>query len=282
MSNQYFGETDTANVRQATIAALVQEQLREASRLAPTVTDYSALATKGSQSVAIPRGSDLTVGAKSEDTLLNGQHFTYGADTIALAQRAALVNVDDIARIQSSFDIELDLISRMGVALADDLDTVIYTELRKANASPLSHIVKYTDTGNNDVEIKDITTASKLLTIQKVPFMDRYMLIGPTQMDYVMNISSFVEAHRLGSPEAIRNGVIGRLYGFNVVLSNVPETNNEILFYHKSAAAFAIQDGVKFEEDRDLRALSNVKAASYIVGAKILDNGYRVVRVEPT
>ncbi len=282
MSNNFFGATDTANIRQALIASLIQEQLKESSRLAPTVTDYSFLAVPGNKSVSIPRGSDLSVTAKSEDTATLGSHFTYGVDALELAQRYVRVNVDDIARIQSMPDIEADLASRMGVALADDLDTLIYTQLKLASASAPDHKIVYTDTANDDIEVKDIVEASKLLNKQKVPMAGRFMLINPTQLAYLMNIDTFVEAHRLGSNEAIRNGFVGRIMGYDVVLSNVGETDGVTIFYHKSAVAMAIQDGIKFEEDRSLDYLSNIKVASYIVGAKILDAGKRNVLIEKT
>jgi hypothetical protein len=282
MANQFFGATDTAAIRMDLIAALIQEQLKESSRLAPTVSDFSAYAIKGAKTVAIPRGLNLSVTAKSEDTATEGAHFTYAADEIALAQRYVRVNVDDIARIQSMPDVEADLAARMGVALADDLDSILYAQLKLASASTPTHIIKYTDTGNNDIEVKDITNAHKLLNIQKVPMDNRYMLVSPTQLSYLLNIDTFVEAHRLGSVEAIRNGFVGRIMGFDVVLSNVAESDNVTLFYHKSAVGMAIQDGVKFEEDRNLDYLANVKVASYILGAKVLDLGKRNIMVEPT
>jgi N4-gp56 family major capsid protein len=282
MSNEFFGATDTTNIRQAAIAALVQKQLVESARLAPTVTDYSMLANPGEKSVSVPRGLNLSATSKSEDTATLGSHFTYGVDTIDLAQKYVRVNIDDIARIQSKPDIQLDLVSRMGVALADDLDSVIYAQLKLASSTSPTHIVKYEDTSNNDIEVKDIVEAQKLLNIQKVPQSDRYMLINPLQMSYVMNIDTFVEAHRLGSDQAIKEGVLGKLFGFYVVLNNVSSSDNYTLFYHKSACGFAIQDGVKFEQERNLDHLANVLVASYIVGSKVLDSGKRVVRKEPT
>lgn len=282
MSYQYFGSTDTTNVRQAAIAQLVLAQMIESTRIAPTVTDYSFLAQKGNKSVSIPRGSDLTVGAKSEDTALNAQHFTYGADAIDLAQRGLIVDIDDIARVQSTFDIEMDLISRMAVAMSNDLDATIYAQLKLASTTTPTHVVKYTDTSNNDLEIKDIVNSAYLMNVQKIPSTDRYMLINPLQYSYLQNIDTFVEAHRLGSTDSIQNGFLGKIFGFNVILNTVGASDNYTLFYHKSACAYAIQDGVNFEEERYIKTFSNIKAANYIVGAKVMDSGKRVVRVEPT
>lgn len=283
MAHEYFGETDVANVQMTLIANLVQEQLVESVRLAPTVLDYSALAVPGLEAVNIPRGSDLSAAAKSEDTAINVSHFTYAADSLTLGQRYVAVDVDDIARVQSNIPIMQDLISRMGVALADDLDTLIYTQLKNCSSASPDHLVDYTDGTNNDIEVADITNARKLLNIQKVPQMDRFMLIPPTQENYLLNIDSFVEADKYGSREALMNGEIGRLFGFKVIMSNVAESDNYCVFYHKSHACYAIQEGVKFERDRVLTSLSDLNVASYIVGAKVLDigttGGKRGVRV---
>ena len=129
MAHNFYGETDVAAIQNDLIASIVQSQLVESVRLLPTILDYSALAVPGLQSVKIPRGESLSADAKAEDTALNFSHFSYLADQLTLSQFYVGVDVDDIARVQSSIPLMQDLASRMGVALADKIDTLIYDEL---------------------------------------------------------------------------------------------------------------------------------------------------------
>ena len=69
-------------------------------------------------------------------------------------------------------------------------------------------------------------------------------------------------------------------------MSNVAESDNYTLAYHKSHVAYAQQMGVKIESDRNIKNLSDIVAASVLYGAKVLDvatgGGRRGVRLEET
>lgn len=279
-----FGETDVANIQNDLIAAQVQSHLVELTRLLPTVTDYSALATPGNQSVAIPSGSDLSAAVKAEGVDVTAGEFTYGADAISLAQYACAVEVEDIARVQSSIAIEQDLSGRMAVALADQIDTLIYTQLQAASASAPDHQKQYNDTTNEDLEVIDIVNANAAMNVQKIPRADRFMLVAPYQEANMLQIDSFVEADKYGSRESLLDGEIGRVFGFKVIVSNVENITADkySIFYHKSAIGWAFQEGVKVERDRNLLGLSNRLIASFMGGCKVLDSGKRQYRLEET
>lgn len=280
MSYEYMGVTDTANIMQAAIASMIQDQLVEAQRLPATVMDLSSLAVPGVKSVAVPRGSNLTAAAKSEGTEFNAQHFTYAADNLLLSSHYVVpVDVEDIAQIQSAPAIMADLTSRIGVALADAIDASIYAQLKLCSSTAPDHIVAYLDTVNKDLEIQDIVNAHKLLGIQKVPRSDRYLLIGPSQEANLLKIDTFVEAHKYGSRESLLNGEIGRVYGFSVIVSNAAESDSSAIFYHKTHCAFASQMA-KFEKNRNPKNLSDILAGQVLYGAKVMGGGLRGVLVE--
>ena len=248
MAYEYFGVTDIANVSAELISSLVQEQLVEYLRLAPTVSDYSAMAMPGYKQIAIPRGSDLSAAAKGEGTEFEAQHFTYATDDLALDKHYVVpVDVEDIAQIQSRVPLMQDLVARMAVALADQIDSDIYDALKTCSTAAPDHVIQYNDAVNEDLELVDITECRKLLNIQKVPQMDRYLLICPSQEKNMLGISNFIKANEYGAREALLNGEIGRVFGFTVIMSNVCESDNYTLAYHKSHVAYAQQMGVKIE-----------------------------------
>jgi len=283
MSHEYMGVTDIANVTEALIASLVQNQLVERSRLLSTVLDYTGLVEPGSKSVGIPRGSDLSAAAKSEGTPGNVSHFTYAADALLLSSHQYVaVDIEDIAKLQSKVPLLQDLTDRMGNALGDALDTLINTQLLLCSASTPDHIIQYNDATNEDIEVVDLVNAKKLLEIQKVDKADRFMVICPTQEANMLKIDTFVEADKYGGREALLNGEIGRVYGFKVIVSNVNETDKDSLFYHKSHCAVAKQQEIKFESQRNILNISDIVMASYLAGAKVLDAGKRGVLIEVT
>jgi len=277
MAYEYMGVTDIANVTQSLIQSLVQNQLKESMRLAPTVLDYSSLAVPGASGFSIPRGSALSAADKSEATDVVASHFTYAADAVTYSHKYVSVDVEDIAKFEAKIALVEDLTGRMGVALADAMDTLINTQLLLASSSAPDHQVKYNDATNEDLQLNDITGAKKLLEIQKVEKMDRYLLICPSQENNLLQIADFVNVDKYGSREAILNGEIGRIFGFRVIVHNENESATQSIFYHKSHACFGMAQDVKIEVWRNGKNLSDLITASFLGGAKVLDAGKRGV-----
>lgn len=286
MAYEYIGTTDVAAVGQALIASMVQEQLVEEMRLPPTIQDFSSLVEPGSKSIAIPNGSALSATAKAEGTEVVASHFTYGVNTLTLSSHYYVAqDIEDYAVWQSKIALVQDLVMRQGNALADQVDTLVYDQIKLCSSSGPDHLIDYTDGSNNDLQVDDFAAVAKLLAVQKVPNRDRFLLIPPTQLANLLKIDTFVEADKFGSRESLLNGFFGRLYGFDVILSNVAESDNYSIFYHKTAAGIAFQSPVKVEINRNPKNLSNIVISHFNCGCSYLDTGTsgtkRGVRVYP-
>lgn len=260
---------------------MVQDELQEAMRLPATMVDYSSLVEPGSVSVSIPRLAHGVALTKSEGTEVVSANLAMAADAISFTHKYVSYDVEDIAKLQSKVALMSALTGRIGVALADAIDTLCYDQIKLGSASAPDHLIDYTDGTNNDLQVEDFSAVVKLLEIQKVAKSERFLLIPPTQLANLLKIDTFVEADKFGSRESLLNGFFGRLFGFDVLVSNVAESDNYSIFYHKTHAAGAFQSPVKMEINRNPKNISDIMIGHVLFGAKVLDAGVRGVRVYP-
>lgn len=263
------------------IANLTQMFLTQNMVIAPTVTDYTSLVAKGAKSVEIPRAGKLQAQRKNAGQKLNAQVMSIGTDLLALDKNyGILVENEDIAQIQSSIDLLSEYVKRMSAALALEMDNSVYEQMKLTSASSPDHRVAFAS--GSSITQADFTNAKKLLRIQNVPMDDGklFLAINPYNEKAILDLTGFVDADKwlAGSAEAKLNGVIGRAYGFNIVVSNVVDDTGS-LFYHSSHCAFARQIQPKFETQRNIDNLSDKMALSHLYGTKVMDLGVRGVLV---
>ena len=78
------------------------------------------------------------------------------------------------------------------------------------------------------------------LGTQEVPLTDRYLAVSPEIATRLLSVDSFVKVNESGSEDALRNAVIGRIYGFTVVECN-GLTAGTCVGYHRSGFALAVR-----------------------------------------
>ena len=87
-----------------------------------------------------------------------------------------------------------------------------------------------------------ILEARETLSQADVPAGDRFCAVSPAAATFVLGIDNFVRADASGSDSALREAVIGKLYGFTFVESNGLQggaLDAAMVFYHRSGFAFA-------------------------------------------
>lgn len=277
MANE-IGVTEVDATRQALIASLVLETLKQKSVLIPTVTDYSSFAVKGAKSVGVPRRDTFSAADKSENTNLTAQELTFATDTISLEKHKAIyAKLERIAGIQSSVEVQAEIIKEMAAELALQVDKDIYAELKLASAAAPDHRVAFSNSGTDDTLGKaDIIGGRKLLNIQNVPMENRYLLVNPLHESELLAIDDFVTAEKYGSAQGLQIGELGRLYGFTVIMSNVVDDKN-VVAYHKTAVGHAMQLTPEFKQDFELISASDEYLLHVIYGNEVLDSGKRQV-----
>lgn len=75
--------------------------------------------------------------------------------------------------------------------------------------------------------LDDLTNARKILNIQKAPVAPRYALWDPEAEAKFLQIDTFVEADKSGTTEALRNGSLGRIMGFENYMSQAVKTHTK-------------------------------------------------------
>ena len=272
MANE-IGVTEAGDTRQALVSSIVQEVIAEKAQLLPLVTDYSAQAQPGAQSLGVPRRDTFSASTKAENTGVTNSEMTFSVDTISFAHKYVSAKIEDIARVQSSVDVPGEVVKEIGEAMAREADALILAQLKLGSTATPDHILPYNDATNDDIELADITNARALLRSQGVMFNDEnnYLLVSPEQESFLLSIEGLIDASRYGDV-TVQSGEIGKIFGFRVVVSDLLSPT-ESIFFNKGACGFASQMNFKLEYQRDLDNLADHYVGSGLMGAKVLAAG---------
>ena len=274
MANE-IGNTEVAVTIQALVSSIVQDELKQTAVIKPTVRDLSSQVGKGMGSIAFPRAGGFTAETKTENTALSKQVLTFTNDTLALDQhKGILVSVEDIASIQSNVGIVEEVVKRMAKEMVYAIDAHIFSKLILASAASPDHRIAYTNFAtDNSLGKADILEARRLLNVQNIDMNDRYLLVNPASEKALLSIDDFVHVDKYGaSASGLSNGELGKIYGFKVLMSNIP-TNVQSVAYHSSAVVFAMQQEMNFKQQDDLDQIAVKYLMSGIYGAKELRAG---------
>lgn len=264
--------TEVGTTRQDLVSAVVQETLKAKSVLIPTVLDYSASISPGMQSLYIPRRGQFAAATKAEETDLTAQTFTFTQDQLTLSHKAIYSEVEIIADLQSAVNVEAEVIKESAAELAKAMDDLIIAQLKLASSAAPDHILDYSNTPTDTLQVADIANARRLLNIQSVPMADRFMLISPDQEAAVLQLANFIQAERYGNAEPVQNGEVGKIFGFRVLV-HPSLVAADAIFFHKMACAFGVQLAPQFESMMNLPGVKKQYLLHTIAGAKVLQAG---------
>ena len=181
-------------------------------------------------------------------------------------EKAFSVNVDDVDRVQASSEFA-PWVDSAGRALAEDAETYVLTEML-AGAS---------DGNPDDVEIETADEAKaairairKEMANNKVPAAGRFVVVNPDMADLL--IQGLDDASVAGTDSELRNGVIGRLYGFTVVESPLFSADTPAAIgYHEAMFAFVSQIQ-SLESLRNPTKFADIVRGLNVYGGKVLKN----------
>lgn len=263
-----------------TVAATVQQMVAQQIQLvlnANVVTPGSVtmqVAPAGVDKIKIPRIGKFAVQDKAAGVAVSAQANTYATDDLALTSHKVIqFLIEDVANLQSSIDITQSAMTQAGVDMAVSVDQFIIDKLELVSAAAPDHKIAY---AGASIGKADILAARALLNNQNVPLADRFLGLHPDQESAVLGISEFTRVDEAGGSLALRNGEIGKLYGFTILLSSQFESLKS-LAYHKSHVAFGMQMAPKVEFFRDVPNLSDRWSISQIFGGVTQDGGKRGV-----
>lgn len=273
-------DAQVAPTKQEIVVSVVQETLKQESILLPTVTDYSRFVAKGDSKAKVPRRDTFTPEDKLANTDLVSQIMTFSTDDIDLSKHKAIyAELERKGAHQSKVDVRAEIIMEQAKELALQVDRDLITDLKLVSVAAPDHLRDYIDTVGNVIAQGDILLARQLLNQQKVPMQGRFMVISPVKEKEMLLIPAFVEADKYGDSSGLRNGELGRIYGFTVLM-HTELADEDALFYHPTHCGYATSLDPEFDEDKNLKGVKDEFLLHHIYGVKAMDSGKRGVYLD--
>lgn len=205
---------------------------------------------------------------------------TVTPETLTDAERSLLIDqakyfafeVDDVdmRQVRNGGALMSEAASEAAYALADVADLYVASLYAGADAA-------------NQIGTTAITTAALAVTgivnlkvrldNANVPQAGRYVIVPPWYHGLLLQSDTFVRVDASGTSEALRNGVVGRAFGFDVAVSNnttnVAGDDWRVCAGYRGAITFADQIN-KVEAYRPESAFSDAIKGLHLYGAKLV------------
>lgn len=226
-------------------------------RMAETALELLRRTVKGAGLFVHKYGKADYTGAKGDKVMIKRPPILKARD-VGFRTRNQIV-VDDL--IQSRIEVALSKhpLSRVGlspeeatldvksyvkdvqapqvIAMVEDFDQSIADTLA---AATYVHEVAFTEgaPGKTGDPRKVARRAKRLLDSSNVPATGRYWLVGSAVSEAVANCDKLLDVNTSGLPEALREGVVGKLSGFIIIDWSALE-DDESYFVHNTAVALS-------------------------------------------
>lgn len=233
------GDTQLGPTKAELISEIAQRALISQSALLASVRDVSMFARKGAEAVSFPKNTTLfTAENRASAAAATIQDVDFSKDTMLLDQRMIiswLVDSDD--ELESSLDVQRELIERAAREHARDVDAKIKAQLEAAG-------ITTTTAGNITQAI--VLQMRRILLRNKANANNLWLAVSPEQEALLLAIEPFVSADKYGQA-VVPAGVLGTLYGVKVVMSPVLD-GDEYYMYESDGLGVAFQRRPQFDE----------------------------------
>lgn len=238
--------------------------------------------------VRIPTVLDPTVVDYSPITGIVGDPGEIGGASLTFEierSKMFFFRVEDITKVQSQIGTQYmpHGVQRAGRKLAEAADAWVAGKITAAITSAVGPN-RYTEidlsaTGTPDKLYKQIVGMRVGLDKTNTPAQGRFMIVTPDVYGILLQDARFTDASKFGSSQPIRNGLVGSILGFNVVMCNVmpslpapvaPGTGVvQIIAGHNSAITYADQI-VDVEYYRPEKFFADAVRGLHVYGAKVM------------
>lgn len=135
-------------------------------------------------------------------------------------------NVNDVDKVQAAGDFQGPATNSAGIALRDAADKYLAGVLTSGvlTANKIGKVDVISDdpsrltTGDSAFQVL-VQLATKL-NLQSVPTAGRYVIVGAATYAALLMDPRFTRVDASGSEDGLRNGIVGRAIGFDVLVSN--------------------------------------------------------------
>jgi len=236
--------------------------------LANLVTKMSHKGQKGSV-INIPkpeRGSASVKAANAQVTLSAATNTVIPVTINKHYEYSKLI--EDIAEVQSLASMRKFYTDDAGFALATQVESDLFGTMTGGSFVKGDGTAWSSGTGGS---ITDVGLRKMILALDNadVPMDQRALVLPPVASSDLLGIARFTEQAFIGSGDAIKTGMIGTIYGIDVFVTNSAPTvssNREGLMFHRDAAVFAEQVGVRTQTQYKQEYLGDLFTADTIYG----------------
>lgn len=183
--------------------------------------DYEGDIRQSGDTVRITSISDPTISTYTPNGTINVEELTDAQRTLVINQAKYFAfKVDDVDARQAKGDVMPEAVSRAAYKLADVVDQFIaafYTDVQVANRVNGGTAVPVT---TGDIAYAQILKLRTKLNEANVQSQGRWVVIPPWYEELLLNNDKFVRVDASGTSEGLRNGMVGRVVGFDIYTSN--------------------------------------------------------------
>lgn len=223
----------------------VQQPFDKSLQAAKLVTDRSGLVADGGNVLNVPFAAGVNARAKAASTAVTFDSPD-GSPVVLNVDKHYYVGIliEDIAKVQSSYDLKSVFQVRMAEALSRQIDTDLMALYASAGTA-VSGGATITDAG--------ILSIVGAFDSGNTPASSRHGIIGHNTKTDLLGINKYVAYDQTGKTGKAVDGsedLTGSLYGMDIYHSGnvaVAASAGQNLFFHKSAITLMKQQAPKYE-----------------------------------
>ena len=242
--------------------------------LVKTIMDMTSKTRIGANTVTLPRVSGLVLkDIATGGTRQTGGGMTHVGDQLLLNQNKEVPEFLAWSdEIDSNVDLERSFLDAAPRVFGQGLEVIIATQLATASAGDFNSGIL------NSFTVANIANAKKVLDLAKIPLSERFLACNADSMEILAGFQEFEDGSKSLSDEALRQGIISQIKGFNVVQSE-DVSSTELHCYHKTAVAFAMHAKMSLVSEVMPSYAQKFIALRGKYGAKVLDAGVRKLTI---
>jgi len=216
----------------------------------------------------------VTISTYTKNTDLPAPEALNTTEQLLLIDQAKAFNfqVDDVDQAQIRPSLMASAMEEAAFGLSDVSDTLIGTRMaagvdagnfRGTDAAPIA-----ITPANAYTELVEL---SVILSDDKVPMTGRWAIVSPAFHGKLLQDDRFVRADASGSADTLRNGLVGRAAGFDILITNSPPVigaNKVMLAGNRNATSFAEQIN-KTEAYRPPLRFADAVKGLHLYGTKV-------------
>jgi hypothetical protein len=251
--------------------------------------NYEGEISSQGQSVHITTIGDPTIGDYAPgDTISYEDIETAGTDLVIDQGKYFAFKIDDVDKAQALMNPMTQMAQNAAYGLRDKADAYVaslYTGVASANVlgstgSPIDIHTTYTDAYS-----KVLVPLRTKLNRANVPKEGRYVVASPEFIGSMLNDDRFVKVDASGGTEGLRNGMVGRAAGFDILESNNtpnPSGDTQVIQAGYPGAITYVDQILETEALRLQTTIADAIRGLHVYGAKLLrPTGIAVAFVDP-